>query len=593
MGVRIMKKEFLRILFIVWIAAVVCVGSVFAQGNAARKSAVRDTKNVAPSAALLVEDFPYAPGSLLTNNGWAAQSGAGTNSIATVAPGLTLAGYPGSGIGNAVAMTTSGEDVNRAFAVQSSGSVYAAFLVNVSDASATAPGGYFFHFGPDPIGSTFRGRVFAVKDGSNNLAFGISVAATSAAGVTLTPFTYSLNTTYLVVVKYNIIDGTGNDTAELFVSTTVPGTEPAPTVSSTDTSPGDISPAAVALRQGTSSTSPTLHLDGIRVGTSWADVTQGGTPQNTQHVLDFNGDGKTDYVVTRNEGGGPTDTITWYECYSTGAPQACSGDAAPAFGVAIDRVTPADFDGDGKTDVAIWREAPAGSAAFYILQSSDSTVRVDVFGQTDDDPSVVADYTGDGKADPAVYRAGVNSGDQSYWFYRASSGPNSGNIVYNPWGLDSDYPAPGDYDGDGKADFMVQRGGGPQGVYWLLSNETGAISTYYFGTPFDFIVPGDYDGDGKTDIAVIQTSGGNINWFVRKSSAPTDSPYFGSWGLAATDSTVQGDYDGDGKTDLAVWRPDNDPTQNYFYVLSSASGSLIQTEWGSNGDTPVANYNTH
>lgn len=589
-----MKKDSVRILFITLISAVLCIGSVLAQKNvSARKSAAVKPANVRPASQLFVDDFTYAAGSLLTDNGWTAHSGAGTNALATVSPGLTLAGYPGSGIGNAVAMTTSGEDANHAFAVQSTGSVYAAFLVNVSEASTTVPGNYFFHFGPDPIGSTFRGRVFAVKDASNNLAFGISSAATSAAGVALTPFTYSLNTTYLIVVKYNIIDGAGNDTAELFVSTTVPGTEPTPTLTSTDTSPSDISPGSIALRQGSNSSSPTLQIDGIRVGTSWADVTQASTPANTQHVVDFNGDGKTDYAVVRNVGGGPTDTVTWLQCYASGVSQECAGNAGVDFGVAVDRFTPADFDGDGKTDVAIWREGPADQAAFYILQSSDSTVRVDVFGQMDDDPSVVADYTGDGKADPAVYRSGANTGDQSYWFYRASSGPNSGAIVYNPWGTSGDFPAPGDYDGDGKSDFMVQRDdGGPQAVFWLRSNETGAVSTYFFGTPSNFIIPGDYDGDGKTDLAVRQTSGGNVNWYVRKSSAPDDFPYFGTWGLV-TDTIVQGDYDGDGKTDLAIWRPSNDSTQNFFYVRSSATGALIQTEWGEANDYPVANYNMH
>ncbi|KXK02923.1 MAG: IPT/TIG domain, FG-GAP repeat-containing protein [Acidobacteria bacterium OLB17] len=588
-----MKKESVRTLFFAAISVVMCISSVFAQGNlSARRSSNQKAANVAPAAPLLVEDFPYAPGSLLTDNGWAAHSASGTNALATVSPGLTLAGYPGSGIGNAVAMGLSGEDVNRTFAVQSTGSVYAAFLVNVSDASTTAPGGYFFHFGPDPIGSTFRGRVFATKDGSNNLAFGISVAATTAAGVALTPYSYSLNTTYLIVVKYNIVDGEGNDTAELFVSTTVPGTEPAATVTSTDTSPSDISPGSIALRQGSSSTAPTLHIDGIRVGTSWADVTQSAPASPAQHIVDFNGDGKTDYAVVRNSGGGPTDTITWFECYSTGASQECTGNAAADFGVAVDWITPADFDGDSKTDIAVWREGPPETAAFYILQSSDSTLRIDVFGQSGDDPSVVADYTGDGKADPAVYRSGINPGEQSYWFYRASSGPNTGAIVYNPWGTAGDYPAPGDYDGDGKGDFMVQRDGGAQAVYWLNASSDGAVSTIYFGQPSNFIIPGDYDGDGKTDLAVFQISGGNLQWYVRKSSAPDDFPYFATWGLPG-DSIVQGDYDGDGKTDVAVWRPNNDPTQNYFYVRSSATGSLIQTEWGIATDYPVANYNVH
>jgi len=590
-----MKKDSVRILFIALISAVLCVGSVFAQKNiAARSSAAAKPANLRPAAQLFVDDFTYPTGALLTDNGWTAHSGAGTNSLATVSPGLTLAGYPGSGVGNAVAMTTSGEDVNHAFPVQTAGSVYAAFMVNVSDASATAPGGYFFHFGPDPVGSTFRARVFAVKDGSNNLAFGVSVAATSTAGVALTPYTYSMNTTYLIVVKYNIVDGTANDTAELFVSTTVPGTEPTPTLTSIDTSPSDISPGTAVLRQGTTSTSATLHIDGVRVGTSWADVTQASTVQQ-QHVLDYNGDGKTDYAVVRSTLGGPTGQITWFECNSTGASQSCSGDIQADFGLATDFFVSGDFDGDSKSDITVWRAGAPEVAAFYIFQSSDSTMRVEAFGQTGDDPTVVSDYTGDGKTDVAVYRDGGASGDPSFWFYRASSGPNSGNVVYTQWGSNGDFPAPGDYDGDGTADFMIQRnGGGGQANFWLYANGTGAASVYYFGTPTDVIVPGDYDGDGTTDLAVVRGNGsGNIDWYVRKSSSPGDSPYFGTWGLSASDFPTQGDYDGDGKTDLAVFRPNADPTQNFFYVRTSSAGALAVTEWGQNADYPVANYNTH
>jgi hypothetical protein len=64
---------------------------------------------------------------------------------------------------------------------------------------------------------------------------------------------------------------------------------------------------------------------------------------------------------------------------------------------------PADFDGDGKKDYAVWRPGPAGVAAFYIYQSSNATVRGVQYGETGHDPTVVADYDGDGKDDPATF----------------------------------------------------------------------------------------------------------------------------------------------------------------------------------------------
>jgi hypothetical protein len=88
--------------------------------------------------------------------------------------------------------------------------------------------------------------------------------------------------------------------------------------------------------------------------------------------------------------------------------------------IGSDKPTPADFDGDGITDVAVWHSAPQSN--FLILQSSSDTVRVEDFGVTGDDPALAGDWDGDGKADPAVYR----SGGQSFIFFRGSlNNPNS------------------------------------------------------------------------------------------------------------------------------------------------------------------------
>lgn len=338
------------------------------------------------------------------------------------------------------------------------------------------------------------------------------------------------------------------------------------------------------------------------------DITPG---INAQHVLDFNGDGKTDYSVVRQASVAPTAQSTWYNCYNGVAEPACY--QFMAFGIADDFFVPADFDGDIKADIAIWRKGPPATAGFYILKSSTSTVFFDNFGQTNDDPTVVADYTGDGMADPAVFRYGATQGSQSFFYYRASSGPFAGLIVYEPWGINNgntllgDYPAPGDYDGDGKADFMVERNDGTgQAVFWLRTNGTNNVSSVGFGlsgdvsTSGDLIVPGDYDGDGKTDIALVRGVGGSINWYVRRSSNPALNPLFATFGLSASDYPVQGDYDGDGITDVAVWRPSlADQSGNYFHILGSMSG-YKSYEWGQclpgppvNCDYPTANFNTH
>jgi len=199
----------------------------------------------------------------------------------------------------------------------------------------------------------------------------------------------------------------------------------------------------------------------------------------------------------------------------------------------------------------------------------------------------VGDFDGDGKADPAVYRAGASAGQQSTWFFLGSNNNPSSNITYVPWGQNGDFPAVGDFDGDGKNDFVVQRNnGGGQARFWMLQTTAGFDSVVY-GTPSDSIIPGDFDGDGKSDVAVARSSGGQYQWFVRPSStgvisgAPT-----AVWGASASDFLTPGDYDGDGKTDFAVWRATTTPGQ--FWVLGSTSGSQV-ISWGQPGDYPPVN----
>ncbi len=300
--------------------------------------------------------------------------------------------------------------------------------------------------------------------------------------------------------------------------------------------------------------------------------------------LDFNGDGKTDWAVVRNTGGGASGQITWF--YNTNG----TGAATQAFqwGLASDFFVSGDFDGDNKDDIAVWRPGAATVAAFYILNSNGFTARVERFGQTGDDPTVVEDYDGDNKTDVAVYRAGAAAGQQSTWFYRTVA---NGPVTYVPWGQNGDFPSPGDYDGDGKADFVVQRGVG--GVaYFLTRLATGATpAAIPFGLPTDVIVPGDWDGDGKTDIATSRGVGGAIQWQYRNSSNGVTN--YITFGSSATDFVVQGDYNGDGKTDAAIWRPSATANQSAFWVNTTGTNAVTIFALGANGDYPPANFNSH
>lgn len=321
------------------------------------------------------------------------------------------------------------------------------------------------------------------------------------------------------------------------------------------------------------------------------DVSVTSTPSApVQNQVDFNGDGRTDFAVVRNTGGGATGQITWF--VGLNGPGTFSGSE---WGIATDFFVPVDYDGDNRTDIAVWRPVsigqPSGNGFFYIFQSSNNTIRIEDFGQTGDEPRVVGDYDGDGRADLAVYRSGPTAGTQSVWYYRGSLNNPNGNITFVPWGQNGDFPGPGDYDGDGRFDFVIQRNnGGGQARFWL-NQTTAGITTIVFGTPTDVIVPGDYDGDGRTDLAVVRGIGGQFNWFVRPSTTGVISAApFAIFGASATDFVTHGDYDGDGRTDPAIWRPSGSANASAFWYSGSTSGTAV-FQFGQSGDYPVANYN--
>ena len=220
---------------------------------------------------LLVEDFIYVNGTAITANGWTAHSSGGTNQILVTSPStISYPGYLSTDIGGEITLVASGEDVNRTFTSQSSGTIYFSFLVYVTSTSTT--GDYFFHVSASPLNTSyFRGRIFVKKDVSNNIYFGVAQSST-AANYTATP--YAMNTTYLIVLKYEIVAGTTNDVASIYINP--PLNAPIPTsgwILNTDAAGNDAANiGSVALRQGTAGNAVGAKLDGIRVATNWADI---------------------------------------------------------------------------------------------------------------------------------------------------------------------------------------------------------------------------------------------------------------------------------------------------------------------------------
>ena len=304
---------------------------------------------------------------------------------------------------------------------------------------------------------------------------------------------------------------------------------------------------------------PTASL--AQLGTSIANtafrsvaITPSGgvAPTVADSPFDFDGDGKTDISIFR-----PAPGEWWYIKSSTG------GNSALQFGSSTDTLVPEDYTGDGKTDIAIFRPS---SGTWFVLRSEDLSFFAFPFGSSGDVP-VPGDYDGDNKADAAVFRPSNNT-----WFINRSSG----GTTIQPFGIAGDSPVPDDFDGDGKVDIAIYRR--PAGEWWILRSTAGLLAAQ-FGTSSDKAVQGDYTGDGKADMAFWRPSTGE--WYVLRSN---DFSYFSFPFGNATDTPTPGDYDGDGKFDAAIFRP----SSNTWFVQRSTAGTLIQP-FGTTGDVAVPN----
>ena len=219
---------------------------------------------------LVMDDFIYPPGDSLTPHGWT--SGSSTGPILTSGDGLQFGLFQGSGIGNAVVLKSTGQDVQKEFTPDTIGTFFVWMLVNVSTAKS---GDYFIHLQPTAGSSVFVGRTYARLASNGGLAFGVAKRGTNTAPtVVYSDSIFALGTTYLLVLKYEARRGSSTDdqvTLYVFAGGEVPQAEPwTPTVGPvSDATPDPSMLGALTLRQGDQARAPMLTLDGLRVTRGW------------------------------------------------------------------------------------------------------------------------------------------------------------------------------------------------------------------------------------------------------------------------------------------------------------------------------------
>ena len=339
------------------------------------------------------------------------------------------------------------------------------------------------------------------------------------------------------------------------------------------TGPAGWSSMPVAFSNGNGTFNVTNHP--VTDFAGWANA-----PNAKPLVGDFNGDGKTDVALT-----GPAGWSSMPVAFSNGngtfnvtnhpitnfAGWANAAKATPLVG---------DFNGDGKTDVAL--TGPAGWSSMPVAFSNeDGTFNVTNHPITNfagwanaaKATPLVGDFNGDGKTDAALTGpAGWSSMPVAF-----SNGNGTFNVTNHPitdfagWAnAPNAKPLVGDFNGDGKTDVALTGPAGWSSMPVAFSKGNGTFNvtnhpiTNFAGwanaakaTP----LVGDFNGDGKTDVALTGPTGwssmpvafSNENGTFNVTNHPITN--FAGWANAPNAKPLVGDFNGDGKTDVALTGP--------------------------------------
>lgn len=218
-------------------------------------------------------------------------------------------------------------------------------------------------------------------------------------------------------------------------------------------------------------------------------------------------------------------------------------------GAGANILCPADYDGDGTDDIALF-DPPSGT---YWVDLSDGGTLVVQKNECRNGFAVPADYDGDGIDDPAVYSGGLH-----WWIYKSTTET----WVNKQLGGTKTDPVPGDYDGDGKADVAVFS---LASQLWMIQGSAGSNWNEQFGWDDTFPVPGNYDSDSRYDYAVVNLNANPYVWYFKSTSS--GNFWTETFGYTGT-IPIPDDYDGDGITDMAVY----DPYTYMWYVQMSTAG---------------------
>ena len=229
---------------------------------------------------------------------------------------------------------------------------------------------------------------------------------------------------------------------------------------------------------------------------------------------------------------------------------AWAGDLTPVVG---------DWNGDGRDEIGVYQAY--GENGRFLVDSNgngspDPADRSTAYGPSGVTP-IVGDWNGDGRHQIGVYRAYGDNG-KFILDYDDNGAWAEGDRVY-AYGLASDTPIVGDWNGDGRDEVGNFRAAGDLGEFILDSNGNGVWDptdrAFSYGLASDTPIVGDWNGDGRDEVGLLRAAG-DLGEFILDSNGngawdPTDRTY--AYGLAS-DTPIVGDWNGDGRDQVGNFR---------------------------------------
>lgn len=241
------------------------------------------------------------------------------------------------------------------------------------------------------------------------------------------------------------------------------------------------------------------------------------------------------------------------------------------------------------------KNSPDSNVDFFQVSDPITTVslsRTDEATGVNPNAVITADFNGDGKLDLAV----ANGGNGTVSIFRGngdgtftvSATPATGGVPHSL--------AVGDFNHDGNLDLAVANSGDGT-VSVLLGNGDGtfqAQATYAVGNTPVSMIAADFDRDGKLDLAVTNQNDATVSILLGNGNGTfqVPAPSYAAVPANATSKDVAGvsvgDFNGDNKLDLAVTNPSNDTVSLLFGNGDGTFQTPVTYSTGNTADHPVA-----